>query len=226
MTRKQELDEALVSVTVGDTQDQGFRNVVAKLDPAYVIPTRKVCLVTKYEKPIHHCFLLLFGAVKALVKAKYEEEKQKASLTSDMWTSFNMDAFLALTLRSALLGVVYFPDKHTAANLASVQTSLMEEWGIGSEGTCLVADGAANMLVGGRTPRLHHAVCVAHTLKLMVKKCLDLTPVLSTIRTKARKLVGYLRSSTRAKVGSHLFMYVMTLFLHFKGSKWGSLNSS
>lgn len=55
MTRKQELDEALVSMIVGDTQpfsiveDQGFREFVAKLDPTYVIPTRKVCLVTKYE---------------------------------------------------------------------------------------------------------------------------------------------------------------------------------
>ncbi|KAK0156243.1 Zinc finger BED domain-containing protein 1 [Merluccius polli] len=204
MTRKQELDEALVSMIVGDTQpftvveDQGFRNFVAKLDPTYVIPTRK--------------------AVKAMVKAKYEEEKQKAklqlqsvtavSLTSDMWTSINMDAYLALTchyidasttLRSTVLGVEYFPDKHTAVNLAAVITSLMEEWGIGAKVTCLVTDGAANMLACGRTLRLRHAICVAHTLNLIVKKCLDLTPVLSSIRTKARRLVGYFRSSTSAK---------------------------
>ena len=66
-----------------------------------------------------------------MVKDKYEEEKQKAklqlqnitavSLTSDMWTSINMDAYLALTchnidasttLRSTVLGVVHFPEKH------------------------------------------------------------------------------------------------------------------
>ena len=52
---KKELDEAWVSMTVGDTQpfsiaeDQGFREFEAKLDPTYVIPTRKVCLVKKYE---------------------------------------------------------------------------------------------------------------------------------------------------------------------------------
>ncbi|KAK0153212.1 Zinc finger BED domain-containing protein 4 [Merluccius polli] len=122
-----------------------------------------------------------------------------------MWTSINMDAYLALTchyidasttLRSTVLGVVYFPDKHTAVNLATVKTSLMEEWGIGAKVTCLVTDGAANMLV---TLRLRHAICVAHTLNLIVKKCLDLTPVLSSIRTKARRLVGYFRSSTSAK---------------------------
>ncbi|KAK0153187.1 putative AC9 transposase [Merluccius polli] len=130
VTRKKELDEALVSMIVGDTQpfsiveDQGFMEFVGKLDPTYVIPTRK--------------------AVKAMVKAKYEEEKQKAklqlqnvtavSVTSDMWTSINMDAYLALSchyidentcLKSTVLGVVYFPEKHTAVNLASVKTSLM-----------------------------------------------------------------------------------------------------
>lgn len=171
--------------------------------------------------------------MKAMVKAKYEEEKQKAklqlqnvtavSLTSDMWTSINMDAYLALTchyidentsLRSTLLGVVYFPEKHTAVNLASVKTSLMEEWGIVSKVTCLVTDGAANMLACGKALRLRHAICVAHTLNLIVKKSLDLTPVLSAIRTKARRLVGYFRSSTTAKVGSlTLFSYLLMYYL-------------
>lgn len=134
-----------------------------------------------------------------------------------------MDAYLALTchyidssttLRSTVLGVVYFPDKHTAANLATVKTSLMDEWGIGAKVTCLVTDGAANMLACGRTLRLRHAICVAHTLNLIVKKCLDLTPVLSAIRTKARKLVGYFRSSTSAKVGSlTIFSYLLMYYL-------------
>ena len=77
-----------------------------------------------------------------MVEAKYEEEKAKlqlqnvtaVSVTSDMWTSINMDAYLALSchyinentcLKSTVLGVVYFPEKHTAVNLASVKTSLM-----------------------------------------------------------------------------------------------------
>ena len=46
--RKKELDNALVSMIVKDTQpfsivdDQGFRDFVAILDPNYVLPTRKV----------------------------------------------------------------------------------------------------------------------------------------------------------------------------------------
>ncbi|XP_076844433.1 uncharacterized protein LOC143489357 [Brachyhypopomus gauderio] len=64
VTRKEELDEALVSMIVKDTQpfsiveDKGFRDFVATLDPTYVLPTRK--------------------AVKAMAEAKYQQEKEKA----------------------------------------------------------------------------------------------------------------------------------------------------
>lgn len=168
-----------------------------------------------------------------MVEEKYQREKEKAkaavqnvaavSLTADMWTSINMDAYLAVTchyldrntcLHSALLGAVKFPQAHTAENLAGVMTSLMEEWGITSKITCLVTDGAPNMIACGRDLRLRHAICIAHILNLTVKKALDLTPVLSSIRAKARKLVGYFRSSTTAKVSSlmlfsHLLMYYL-----------------
>ncbi|XP_016103368.1 zinc finger BED domain-containing protein 4-like isoform X2 [Sinocyclocheilus grahami] len=203
-TRKQELDEALVTMIVKDTQpfsiveDVGFRDFVQKLDPSYVLPTRQ--------------------AVKAMVEAKYAESKEKAkadvkkvtavSLTSDLWTSINMGAYLAVAchfvdsntcLNSVLLGVLKFPQAHTAENLAHLKASLMEEWGITNHVTCLVTDGAANMIACGRELRLRHTVCIAHTLNLIVKKALDQTPVLADIRAKARKLVGYFRSSVTAK---------------------------
>ncbi|KAK1878227.1 Zinc finger BED domain containing protein 1 [Dissostichus eleginoides] len=142
-TRKQDLDEALVNLIVKDTQpfsvveDVGFRAFVALLDPNYVIPTRQ--------------------AIKAMVDAKYVLERNKAiaemqkvaavSLTSDMWTSINMDAYLAVTchfvddntrLNSVLLGVQQFPQTHTAENLARVKASLMEEWGITDKARKLV----------------------------------------------------------------------------------------
>ncbi|KAJ4924097.1 hypothetical protein JOQ06_000337 [Pogonophryne albipinna] len=128
--------------------------------PNYVIPTRQ--------------------AVKAMVEAKYVLERNRAiaeiqkvaavSLTSDMWTSINMDAYLAVTchfvddntrLNFVLLGVQQFPQTHTAENLARVKASLMEEWGITDK--------------------------------------FDVTPVLCDIQAKARKLGGYFRSSILAK---------------------------
>ena len=94
-------------------EDQRFREFVAKLDPTYVIPTRKVCL-TNYEGSFEGSTFFFL----------HEEEKQKAtlklqnvtavSLTSDMWTSINMDLTCHYIdnntcLKSTLLGVVYFP---------------------------------------------------------------------------------------------------------------------
>ena len=131
------------------------------------------------------------------------------SLTSDMWTSNNMDAFLAVTahfidpqtcLKSCLLGVMHFPQSHTSAKIASVKRSLVDEWGITSKITCLVTDGAANMVACRKALKLHHSICVAHSINLIVRKSMDMLPALTLIRTKARKLVGYFRSSTTAQV--------------------------
>ncbi|XP_069569518.1 E3 SUMO-protein ligase ZBED1-like [Brachyistius frenatus] len=55
------------------------------------------------------------------------------------------------------------------------------------------------MVASVRELKLRHHVCIAHTLNLIVKKTLDQQPVLSGIRAKARKLVGFFRSSTTAK---------------------------
>lgn len=154
-----------------------------------------------------------------MVEKKYNETKEKAkasvikasavSLTSDMWTSINTDAYLAVTchfvdcnllINSVVLGVKHFHQSHTAFNLASVKQELIAEWGITDKVTCLVTDGAANMAACAREMGVRHAVCVAHTLNLIVKKALDVNEPLSEIRTKSRRIVGYFKSSTTAKV--------------------------
>ncbi len=93
VSRKQRLYEALVDMIVKDGQpfsvveDEGFRNFVKILDPSNTIPSRK--------------------SVKAVVEARYNIIREKTmaevkqasavSLTADMWTSINMDAYLAVT---------------------------------------------------------------------------------------------------------------------------------
>ncbi|KAG7463116.1 zinc finger BED domain-containing protein 1-like [Solea senegalensis] len=129
------VDEAVVNMIIKDSQpfsvveDVGFRELMHLMDPNYILPSRK--------------------ALKAMVDIKYQEAKEKAreqvqkavavSLTSDMWTSINMDAYLAVTchfiddedqLCTTLLGVQHFPKAHTAENLAAGHVQLMEEWGI------------------------------------------------------------------------------------------------
>ncbi|XP_076137405.1 E3 SUMO-protein ligase ZBED1-like [Alosa pseudoharengus] len=198
------VDEALVNMVIKDSQpfsvvdDVGFRELVHVLDPSYVLPTRK--------------------ALKSMVDTRYEEAKEKAkekldnvvavSLTSDMWTSINLEAYLAVTchfidandqLGTILLGVQHFPNTHTADNLAIAHTMVMEEWGIKDKVRCLVTDAAANMIACVRALNIRHAICIAHALNLIVKKSFDDVPGLNELRTKCRKLVTYFRTSTTGK---------------------------
>ncbi|CAM4665410.1 unnamed protein product [Leuciscus chuanchicus] len=198
------VNEALVNMVIKDSQpfsivdDDGFRELLHVLDPTYVIPMRK--------------------ALKVMVDHKYKEAKEKAreqlqkvaaiSLTSDMWTSLNMDAYLAVTchfiddndkLCTILLGVEHFPNSHTAENLAAGHIKLMEEWGIKDKVKCLVTDAAANMIACVRSLNVRHAICIAHALNLIVRKSFDDISTFNDIRSKCRKLVTYFRTSTTAK---------------------------
>ncbi|KAG7526985.1 zinc finger BED domain-containing protein 4-like [Solea senegalensis] len=203
-SRKAMVDEAVVNMIIKDSQpfsvveDVGFRELMHLMDPNYILPSRK--------------------ALKAMVDIKYQEAKEKAreqvqkavagSLTSDMWTSINMDAYLAVTchfiddedqLCTTLLGVQHFPKAHTAENLAAGHVQLMEEWGIRDKVKCLVTDGASNMNACVRQLNVRHAICIAHTINLIVRKSFDDVEGLNELRQKCRRLVTLFRTSTTAK---------------------------
>ncbi|KAL1254917.1 hypothetical protein QQF64_012978 [Cirrhinus molitorella] len=135
MGRKKELDDALVTMIVKDLQpfsiveDEGFQEFVKKLDPTYVLPSRKT--------------------VKLMVRQKYQEEKQKAMehlknilsvcLTAEMWTSLTMESYLGVTchytdgnteLGSVVLGVSKFPKQHTADNIKEALSDVISDWGL------------------------------------------------------------------------------------------------
>ncbi|KAL0973170.1 hypothetical protein UPYG_G00199880 [Umbra pygmaea] len=179
-------------------EDEGFRAFVKKLDPSYVLPSRKV--------------------LKAMVSERYDKAKeqtmedlQKAefvSLTADMWSSINMDGYLGVTchyitpeakMATVVLGVRRFYQTHTGQHLMEAKALLMAEWGITSKVQCMVTDNAPNMKLSTQLLHLRHVPCFAHNLNLIVTKALDETPVLNEIRQKARKIVGLFRSSCKAK---------------------------
>ncbi|XP_061794367.1 E3 SUMO-protein ligase ZBED1-like isoform X1 [Nerophis lumbriciformis] len=203
-TRKQMLDEALLNFIVTDCQplsiveSEGFRELVQVLEPSYVLPTRKT--------------------IKKTLEKKYEEERERVklevqqavavSITADMWTSVNMEAYLALTchyindnlqLCTSVLGVQYFPQSHTADNLAQVKRGMMADWAITNKVKCFVTDAAPNMIASTRQLQIRHSICIAHSLNLLVRKSCDQIPTLASIRHKARHIVTYFRSSTTAK---------------------------
>ncbi|XP_029991479.1 zinc finger BED domain-containing protein 1-like [Sphaeramia orbicularis] len=202
--RQNSLDESPVKMVVKDllpicaVEDEGFRAFVHDLDPNYVLPTRKAvaAMITElYDR----------------TKEKIKEDLNKADavcLTTDMWSSINMDGYLGVTghfvtpdskLATVLLGVSGFEQSHTAQHIAEAQRLLMANWGITGKVHCMVTDNAANMKLSVQLLNLRHVSCFAHTLNLVVKKALDQTPPINEIREKSRKVVGLFRSSCKAK---------------------------
>ncbi|XP_049319320.1 E3 SUMO-protein ligase ZBED1-like [Astyanax mexicanus] len=205
VSRKQAIDEAVVNMIITDCQplslveDVGFRDLLQLLEPSYVLPSRK--------------------AIKTMISQRYEEKKEQVkkelqsavavSLTADMWTSINMEAYLAVTchyvdsedhtLCTSMLGVQHFPQQHTAENMAQVTKNLMEEWAIAEKVTCLVTDAAANMIACVRKLQIRHTICIAHSLNLTVRKSCDQIETFTDIRHKTRQIVTYFRTSTTAK---------------------------
>lgn len=133
-----DLNEVLVDMIIGDSQPfsivegRGFKKLIKALAPSYILPTRQVCMHAHEVlfwtiMSLGHCFLFL-QTLKAMVEKRYKEAKEKAKatvakasaicLTSDMWKSINMDAYLAVTchfidetssLQSVVIGVQHFP---------------------------------------------------------------------------------------------------------------------
>ncbi|XP_073727347.1 zinc finger BED domain-containing protein 4-like isoform X3 [Misgurnus anguillicaudatus] len=55
------------------------------------------------------------------------------------------------------------------------------------------------MIATANNLKIRHVICIAHALNLVVKKSLDATPGLEDIRTRARRMVTYFKTSTTAK---------------------------
>ncbi|XP_055082535.1 E3 SUMO-protein ligase ZBED1-like isoform X2 [Periophthalmus magnuspinnatus] len=201
---KKMLDEAIVDMIIKDGQPfsmvegEGFTNLLKILDPLYKVPCHKT--------------------VKTMVEERYQQKKKKAegelkkasavSLTADMWTSRNMDAYLGVTchylsdnfeLSTILLGVQYFPVTHTAAHITEAGSTMMAEWGIADKVCAMVTDGARNIVESVNCLSIQNIHCFAHLLNHVVKKSISQTSELDTMRSKARKIVGHFKSSCTAK---------------------------
>ncbi|KAL0165720.1 hypothetical protein M9458_037564 [Cirrhinus mrigala] len=114
-------------------------------------------------------------------KYRVTEDQAVAQVSiSDIWTSINMDAYLALTchfiteeiqLSTILLGVKKkIPRFHIAAQIAEAKDTLMAEWGIRDKVRSLITDAAQNMVACANLLNVRHINRFAYMLNLVVKK--------------------------------------------------------
>lgn len=153
-------------------EDEGFKQFIKALNPAYELPNRKTISRT-------------------LVPALYEEQYQKCRnvatdiksvcLTTDCWTSENTESYVAVTahylnknfeFQHFLLDYAVMRRQHTSLNLASEISRIVTEWNLQDKVLLVVTDNASNIKNAITNLNWNHFGCFAHTINLIVKEAL------------------------------------------------------
>lgn len=179
-------------------EDEGLREVFHALNPNYVLPTRKTFSKTlipaAYEEAKHN-----------LMQIYSSEEIVAVTLTTDCWTSINVENFMAVTshyinskfeLKTHVLGCFPFSQSHTSRNLADELNRVALEWGIKDKILICVSDNAANITKAIKEVlKWKHIGCLAHTINLIVKLSLNGSHITSLLK-KIRVIIGHFKHSS------------------------------
>jgi hypothetical protein len=178
-----------------------FREFINYSCPRYIIPERhqvKDYIIntfnTRREKIINHL----------------DQIEGKCSLTADMWTSMNREAYLGVTIHyvdlnwclcNFLLDIIPFSTRHTGENIAQQIIRVLDEFNISHKIIALTTDNESAMVVCGRvlanelsSTNFSHYRCAAHVLNLAVKQGLQLV---GDSIGKVHELMSKIKNSTR-----------------------------
>ncbi|XP_055535390.1 zinc finger BED domain-containing protein 4-like [Wyeomyia smithii] len=203
--KSKEITGAIAEMMVLDLQpfsmveNEGFRRLMAKMQPKYQIPSRKYFSTTIIPD----------------MYAKCREAKQKSlprngfiSCTTDIWSSPSNKAVISLTghwldencaKQHAILNTCEFPGSHTGERIGNKIHGILADWNIPVSSVHLILrDNAANMIKGLDTAELPHAGCFIHTLQLVVLDALDSQKAVRDLIAKSRNIVTHFNHSPLA----------------------------
>ena len=115
------------------TEDQGFIELLAHIQPKYMLPSHRYFSDVMLPKT--------YLELKARISSHLEEANiAHISFKSDIWTSNHfMESFVSLTghwinkdfsRRNAVLSVKHFPGSHTGENISRMICQMMTDWEI------------------------------------------------------------------------------------------------
>lgn len=121
--------------------------------------------------------------VKQKVNKLLGELSEFCSVTTDMWTSSNVDAYMAITVhfisrdswerKIVVLECLPFPEKHTAKNISRVLRRVLDEYKLSKKLHLVVRDNAINVVKAMEIGKYEHVGCFLHALHLVVEKNLS-----------------------------------------------------
>ena len=178
-------------------ENAGFKLLIKRLEPRYVLPSRKHLSETVIPR--------MYAKTKdALVHSLKSAER--VALTCDCWTSRNTVSYLTITchhideewrLAASVLQTRAVETSHTASNLADLLAEAIEEWGISDKKPTLVTDNAANIVKAVHLMGRFHMGCFAHLLNLASQAGIK-TPAIARLLGRVRRIVGFFHRSPTA----------------------------
>lgn len=181
-----------------------FRAFINHFCPRYTVPERH---------QVKESIIDAFNSKRTKIINELSQIEGRCSLTADMWTSINQEAFLGITIHyidlnwhlcNFLLDIIPFNARHTGVNIAQGIRRVLGEFNISNKIIALTTDNEAAMLVCGRelaesfddqfsSMTFAHYRCVAHVLNLGVKKGLE---IISDSVNKVHQLMTKIKNST------------------------------
>lgn len=205
-------DEALLDLITIDMQplqiveNEGFIKYSKKLNPDYVLPSRKKISQMLEDK---------YNICSSEIKQKLQDVEHIA-LTTDIWSSDSQKSYISVTahfiqnskLQSLVILTSELADQHTSLNIANALRAILTEWNIFDKIVTIVTDNASSMkkAVKDFLNKRNH-FCVAHTINLVVKDCIqtenDAFPhlkngVVLEVIAKSRAIVTHFKQSIKS----------------------------
>ena len=205
-SHSQAITKKIVKMIAADNQpfsiveDQGFIELMAHLEPRYLIPSRKYFTQEALPK--------FYTNVRSSIAEEINEAKF-LSFTSDLWTCpHSHESFISLTghwldndfnWKSTMLNSKHFPGRHTGPLIESAFNQMLMEWSIEQARIhILVRDGASNIALGARLSELDSVHCFIHRLQLCIGDSILSQRAVNDMCTKARRLVTHFQHSSQA----------------------------
>ena len=179
----------------------GFRELMAYLEPGYKVPSRPhVTSVLRHKHDLG----------KEQLRKKLQDEATSIALTTDIWTSAATEAYITVSAHyipstwkccSCVLETKPFPERHTGQAIADKLVEIATAFAIDEKVSAIVHDQAANMELSlqilNSSKGWESLRCNAHCLQLCLKAGLSSNGI-SRLLGAGRKLVGHFKHSVVA----------------------------
>lgn len=197
--KKKRIDNLLLRLFTQDYQpfsiveDKGFRKFIQELNPSYQLPNRKMISQSLIPAEYEKCMTVVRSVL---------HSAQSFCLTTDTWTSKNVESYIAVTVhfiqsfkvKSVLLSCEKLTGSHTSENLGNAIRKITDKFGLSRKILVCVTDNAANIVSAVKDfLKWRHFPCLAHTINLIVQDGLKTESILID---KVKSIVSHFKRST------------------------------